>query len=608
VPSPADSEETQPPEPPKVRISREAVLRSLGVFRFLGPYRVRFLAAMAALIVSTCLGLTFPYLAGLLLDGALPRADRPSGWASDIHTIALILLATLAAQAFFSYFASVWFYSCGERALVDLRSATFSKLLGQPMEFFASRRVGELTSRLTTDLTLIQDTLTMTVQQFMRQSLLMTGGLIMVAATSARLTGLMVVTFPVLVLAVIIFSRYIRRYARDAQDRLADAGTVVEESLHGIANVKAFGNENFELRRYRTDLDRFLDVILRTARLRASMISLIIFGVFGSIVLVFWYGAVLVQSGALTFGELTRFILYTTFVGGSVASFADVFGHIQKALGATERVRDILDQPTEIETRKRSEPSQPLRLHGSVQFDQIAFNYPARPDLPVLRNLNLHAEPGEKIALVGASGAGKSTIVSLLLRLYEPTEGRILLDGTPAGSIPIRDVRANLAIVPQEVLLFGGTIEENIAYGRPGAPHEEILRVSREAACDPFIRQFPEGYATLVGDRGVKLSGGQRQRIAIARALLKNPSILILDEATSALDSENEQLIQSALERLLENRTAFIIAHRLSTIRNVDRIYVLEGGSVIESGNHESLMAETDGTYRRLAEMQFKGN
>ena len=573
------------------------------VFRYLGPYRVAFSISVVALIVSTSLGLCFPYLAGVLLDGAF--SGPTAGGSSDINRTALILLATLAVQAVFSFFSTSGFYSCGESALTDLRRETFSRLIGMPMAFFANRRIGELSSRLTNDLTLLQDTLTMTVQQTLRQGLLLTGGIAMVAVTSIKLTGLMISTFPVLVLVAIIYGRYIRKRAREAQDRLAEAGTVVDESLQGIANVKAFGNERFELARYSQHLDAFLKVILRTARLRASMISFIIFGVFGSIVLVLWYGAHLMQSGQLTSGQLTSFILYTTFVGGSVASFAEVSSQIQKTLGATERVRELLKESPEIDACAAVSNVSAPRFRGAVRFDDVSFHYPSRKEIPVLQGLTIEAAAGENIALVGASGAGKSTIVSLLLRFYEPDSGRILIDGQPATDFSLAYLRANLAIVPQEVLLLGGSIEENIRYGKPNATLEEIVAASRLAACHDFIERFPEGYQTVVGDRGIKLSGGQRQRIALARALLKDPSILILDEATSSLDSESEHLIQKALGILLKNRTAIIIAHRLSTIRRVDRIYVIEHGAVVETGTHDELFAKEDGAYRRLAAMQF---
>jgi len=602
---PAASPSASPESETKVRIQPESLRRALRIFRYLAPYRIRFVGAVVALLVSTAIGLSFPYLTGLLLDASMAKGAVASDWRHSIDAIALVLLCTLATQALFSFFSTYWFYGCGESATVDLRRATFARLIGLSMTFYAQRRVGELSSRLTSDLTLIQDTMTMTVAQFLRQCLLMTGGIAMVAFTSLRLTGLMISTFPVLILVAILFGKRIRVYAREAQDRLADGGTVVEESLQGIANVKAFGNERFELRRYADCLQSFLRVILKTARLRASMVSFIIFGIFGSIVLVFWYGAHLMQTGALSFGELTRFILYTTFVGGSVASFADVFSQVQKTLGATERVRELLDEAPEIRAEDAPEPVSSTRWRGDVRFENVSFRYPSRRQTPVLRDLTLHASPGEKIALVGPSGAGKSTIVSLLLRFYEPDAGRVLLDGRAATDYSLAEVRGQMAIVPQEVLLFGGSIEENIRYGRPGASREEVIAASKQAACHEFIERFPEGYATLVGERGVKLSGGQRQRIAIARALLKNPAILILDEATSALDSESEHLIQQALGVLLEGRTAFIIAHRLSTIRRADRIYVIEDGNVLEAGTHEELIATDDGRYRRLAEMQF---
>jgi len=589
----------------KPRLRSESFREAMQIFRYLAPYRVRFAGAIVTLIISTSLGLSFPYLTGLLLDGSLAKAGPGPGWTGSINTIAAVLLCTLAMQAFFSFFATYWFYRCGESAVVDLRRDTFARLIGQPMTFFSQRRVGELSSRLSNDLTLIQDTMTMTIQQFLRQSLLMLGGIAMVAFTSIHLTGLMISTFPVLILVAILFGRRIRRYARDAQDRLADGGTVLEESLQGIANVKAFGNERFELGRYSHHLGQFLQVIIKTARLRASMVSFIIFGIFGSIVVVFWYGAHLMQTGQLTFGELTRFVLYTTFVGGSVASFAEVFSHVQKMLGATERVRELLDVHPEIDTQGRLQAGEPPRFHGDVAFDSVSFRYPSRPQSPVLHELTLAAKAGEKIALVGPSGAGKSTIVSLLLRFYEPDSGRILVDDLPIAGFTLRDLRANMAIVPQEVLLFGGSIEENIRYGKPGATRDEVIAASKLAACHAFIEKFPEGYETIVGERGVKLSGGQRQRIAIARALLKDPSILILDEATSSLDSESEHLIQQALVELLKNRTALIIAHRLATVRKADRIYVIDEGRVIESGTHDELITRPDGVYRRLAEMQF---
>jgi ATP-binding cassette subfamily B protein len=587
----------------KPRITANALGHAAGILRYLAPYRLRFAGAAVMLIVSTAVGLSFPYLTGLLLDAA---TGKGAGWRGNLDTLALILLGTLAAQAVFSFFATNWFYGCGESAMVDLRRDIFARLVALPMSFFAQRRVGELSSRMTSDVTLLQDTLTMTVPQFLRQCLLMGGGLALVAITSLKLTGLMVCTFPVLILVAILFGRRIRVHSREAQDRMADSVTVIEESLQGITSVKAYGNERFEFQRYADELAAFLRVILRTARLRALMVSFIIFGIFGSIVLVFWYGAHLMQSGALTFGEFTRFILYTTFVGGSVASFADVFSHVQKTLGATERVRELMTETPEIATNA-PEVEFP-RVAGDVRFEGVSFRYPSRRETVVLRDLSLEARAGQKIALVGPSGAGKSTIVSLLLRFYEPDVGVVRIDGRPASDFSLPELREQMAVVPQEVLLFGGSIEENIRYGRPRATREEVIAASKLAACHEFIERFPEGYATLVGERGVKLSGGQRQRIAIARALLKNPAILILDEATSALDSESERLIQQALAVLLENRTAFIIAHRLSTIRKADRIHVIEDGAVLESGTHDELMARADGRYRRLAEMQFDVN
>ena len=601
------------------------------LFRYVRPWRRRFILAMLASFISMGFGLTFPYLVGNLLDAAVPSVKVPQlrPWMNDVNRVALFLAGSLAVQAVFTFFSSYSFNKVGESAVVALRRDLYSRLISLPMRFFGEHRVGELSSRLSNDLAQIQDTLTFTVAQAIRQTMLLVGGIGLIAATSLRLSLVMISSFPVLMLLGVLFGRRIRQLSRTAQDRLAETATIVEETLQGIANVKAFGNERHESERYAAGLDGFLKIVLKSAKLRAGLISFIIVGIFGSIVLVMWYGARLMQAGELTHGELTRFVLSTIFVGGSVSSFAEIFTQIQKSLGATQRVRELLAEipepglaPASPEPALNSQLSprrpsadlsrtrvstfnSPPRLSGAVTFETVSFRYPTRPDLPVLRELSLEAKPGERIALVGPSGAGKSTIVSLLLRFYEPETGRLLFDGRPAADFDLRTVRGNMAIVPQEVLLFGGSIRENVAYGRPGATDDEIRSAAARAHCVEFIDRFPEGFATLVGERGVKLSGGQRQRIAIARALLRDPAILILDEATSSLDSESEQLIQRALATLLENRTAFIVAHRLSTIRQCDRIYVIEGGTVTESGTHEELIAREGGTYRRLAELQF---
>ncbi len=360
-------------------------------------------------------------------------------------------------------------------------------------------------------------------------------------------------------------------------------------------------------------MDSFLATVLRGARRRAALIAFIILGIFGAIVLVLWYGARLMQAGELTHGELTKFTLYMLFIGGGVSSIAEVISSVQKSIGASHRVRELLAEPVECRTSRVEGNAAPalstLDLRPStsagVAFDDVHFRYPSRADMPVLRGVTLAARPGERIALVGPSGAGKSTVFSLLLRFYDPDSGRITIGGDDLRALDLAALRARTAIVPQEVLLFGGTIRENIAYGRPGATDAEIRDAAARANCADFIAQFPQGYDTLVGERGVKLSGGQRQRIAIARAFIRNPDILLLDEATSSLDSESERLIQDALDALLAGRTALIIAHRLATVRKCDRIFVLDAGSVTESGTHDELITREGGTYRRLAEMQF---
>ena len=591
---------------PKAKLDRESLRQTVELFRYLRPYRGRFSAAMAALFCSSLLSLSFPYLAGSIVDAAVHHTQG-AGSLAGVDRTALLLMGILAVQAGLSYFHALSFATVGQRSLVDLRQDTYARLIALPMKFFAERRVGELASRLSTDLIQIEDTLIAILPQFLRQSTLLIGGIALIAATSLKLTGIMLVSLPVLTVVAVMFGRKTRKFAREAQDRLADTATIVEETLQGIVNVKAFANESYELARYHEGLSRFLTATLLGARLRAGFIAFIIFALFGSIVLVLWSGARLLQQGEITFGDLTRFILYTTFVAGAMGQFAELYSQLQKAIGATQRVRELLRETGEVEARLGPAlPSSLARLRGDVAFEKVHFTYPSRQGVEVLHGIDLTATSGQRIALVGPSGAGKSTLISLLLRLYEPSAGRLLIDGRDARDYRLTELRGQMSMVPQEVLLFGGTIAENIAYGKPGASPSEIEQAARQANAHEFIRAFPDGYATFVGDRGIKLSGGQRQRVAIARAVLKDPAILILDEATSALDSESERLIQEALETLMRGRTSFIIAHRLATVRHADRIIVIADGKVVESGTHDELQALEAGVYRRLAALQFR--
>ena len=593
-------------ELPKAKLDRETLKQALELFRYLRPYRGRFSAALAALFASSLLSLSFPYLAGSIIDAALLHT-KGSGSMAGADRTALLLMGILALQAGLSFFHSLSFATAGQRSLVDLRRDTYARLISLPMTFFAHRRVGELASRLSSDLIQIEDTLITILPQFLRQTTILIGGIALIAVTSLQLTGIMLACLPVLTVAAVIFGRKTRKISREAQDRLADTATIVEETLQGIVNVKAFSNEGYELNRYHEGLGSFLTTTLRGARLRSAFVAFIIFSLFGFIVLVLWSGARLLQQGAITFGDLTRFGLYTTFVAGAMGQFAELYSQLQKAIGATQRVRELLRETGEVEPRLGPTlPSTLARLRGDIVFENVHFSYPSRQGVEVLHAINLSATSGQRIALVGPSGAGKSTLISLLLRLYDPSAGRLLIDGRDARDYRLTELRGQMSMVPQEVLLFGGSIAENIAYGKPGASAAEIEQAARQANAHEFIQAFPEGYAALVGDRGIKLSGGQRQRVAIARAILKNPAILILDEATSSLDSESERLIQEALETLMRGRTSFIIAHRLATVRHVDRIIVIAGGRVVESGTHEELQAMEDGVYRRLAALQFR--
>jgi ABC transporter fused permease/ATP-binding protein len=595
-----DSDEDDLPVMP---ITGAGLREMLRLAQYLRPHALKFAGALLALLGTSLAGLSFPYLAGLLVNAAIGgRAAGWFGWHPDVNHVALALVLLLGVQAALSFVQSLWFVEVSERSLADLRRDTYSRLVRLPMAFHAQRRVGELASRLSADLTQILDTIVSAVPHLLRQSVFFAGGIVLIGLTSLRLTLVMLGTFPVLIAVAVVFGRAIRRHSRQAQDRLAESNVIVEETLQGIASVKAFTNEGHEEQRYRTSLTGYLTVVLRVARYRGAFVSFILCALLGAVVLVLWYGARLVQAGDLSAGALTSFMLYTLFVAGAMGSFAEMFSQLQRTLGATQRVRELLREETEIAEVVPSAPGP--RLRGDIAFEHVAFRYPSRPEVEVLHDVGLRVQPGQRVALVGPSGAGKSTIAALMLRFYEPEKGRILLDGRDARSYDLHELRRQMAIVPQDVVLFGGTIAENIEYGRPGASEDEIVAAARQANADEFIRSFPDGYRTRVGERGVQLSGGQRQRVAIARAILRDPAILILDEATSSLDSASESLVLQALDRLLQGRTSLIIAHRLSTVRTADHIVVIKEGRTVETGTHEQLLQQ-DGLYRTLSLLQL---
>lgn len=588
----------------------DSLRESLNFLRYVRPYRACLYAGLLTLLVCSLMRLVFPFLAGTIIDAStVPGgATVPLFGELSFTQLALLLATAVALHALGSFTTTLAFNRVGQNALADLRCEVYGRLITFPMAVLDRRRVGELTSRVSLDIAQIEGALIGALPQICLQSVFILGALTLFAATSDRLTWVILFFLPGALAVAAFFGRCLRRGSREVQDRLAVSNTVVEETLHAIISVKAFTNEKLERERFRRSQEGVLAATLAAARWRAAFGAFFIASLFGCMVLVLCFGAELLHRGEVTAGELTRLLLYLIFVGGAVGQATDLFSQIQRAAGAIQRVGELLGEPTEPRLETGSAPlrvSLPERLQGEVEFEAVEFHYPSRPSAAVLRGVNLKVKRGERIALVGPSGGGKSTLTQLLLRLYSPDSGRLLIDGRDARDYPLHWLRAQMSIVPQEVVLFGGTILENIAYGKPGAGHAEIMEAAARAYADDFIRELPEAYQTLVGDRGTKLSGGQRQRIAIARAILRNPAILILDEATSSLDAESERLIHAALEHLMRGRTCLVIAHRLSTVRNADTIAVVERGRIVEHGTHEQLFAIQDGVYHRLSLHQF---
>ncbi len=597
---------------PKPKVNKESLRRGLRIFRYVLPYRTKFIVGMVLLVLSSLSTMSFPWIAGKLVNVATGEPlVLPGGLSLDINRVAIGLFLVTVLQGFFS-FGRIWFFTqVSEFTVRDIRQALYAKFVQLPIPFFEQNRVGAITSRITSDVGQIQDSFSLTLAELFRQVFTLVGGIAFIMVVSWKLSLFMLLTFPPIVLAAGLFGRKIRTLSKTVQQELAHTNTIVEETLQAINSVKAFTNERFETVRYNSALNKVVRTALQSNLYRGGFVSFVIIGLFGGIILVLWRGATLVHTPVtdpnhLQIGDLTAFIIYTAFIGASVAGLGEIYGKVQSTLGASERILEILDETPEPTLQEPAVGLVPTQVRGDIRYEHVAFRYPTRPDVAVLQDIDFHIAAGEKIALVGPSGAGKSTIAGLLMQFYPLSGGRIVVDGHNVADYDLTALRSHIGIVPQETLLFGGTIRDNIAYGKPNATDQEIIEAAQRANAWQFIQKFPESLDTVVGDRGIKLSGGQRQRVAIARAILKNPAILILDEATSSLDSESEKLVQGALDELMQNRTSLIIAHRLSTIRKVDKILVIDGGRIVEAGSHDELSERVGGLYANLLRLQFE--
>ena len=554
---------------------------------------------MVFLILSSLTALAFPTFLGDLVDAAQSSPEK-------IDKIALNLGLLLLTQAVFSFFRILFFERVAQKSLSSLRQAMYSHLIDLPMNFFHSKRVGELTNRLQSDIGVLQETFTSTLAEFIRQIVIISGGVILLAYTSVKLTLFMLAVLPFVIILAIIFGTKIRKFSKSVQDASASSNVIVEQSLSAIATVKAFTNENSERKKYEKSTDKVAQLAISAGILRGGFASFLILGLFGALVLVVWKGTSLISSGELDPGQLFSFVIYSGFIGGSMGGIADVYGRLQKAIGATEGIVNILEEKIE-ENSSNQNLDIDIKNQKSpiISFQNVDFAYASRSDLLVLQSLNLDVLPGDQLAIVGPSGAGKSTIMQLLLRFQLPTSGEIYFFGEKSSSYSKNFIRKQMGWVPQDVILFGQSIRENILYGNIKSTEDDLMSAVKESNSFEFIDKFPNGLDTEIGERGVQLSGGQRQRIAIARAMLKDPQVLLLDEATSSLDAENESVVQEALDRLMKNKTSVIIAHRLSTVRNANKIAFLNEGRVLELGSHEELMNLSSGSYKKFVKQQL---
>ena len=590
---------------PKKRFSFKD-LRGFGrMQKYLKPYTGHFAVGMVVMSISGFLTLVITRLWGQLGGVGASGTTQSMPWLGieldDLTSIGWTLLGALAIQSFFSFVRVLLFADMTEKMMLSMRQDAFDALVSMPMEFYDARRVGDLNSRISADIATIQDIFTVTLAELFRGLILIVGGIVALAYFSVELTLWMLGTLPVMIVAAVVFGRFIRKLSKQTQDEVAASNVVVQDVLTAIVSVKSYANEWLERRKYGTHASDIKRLAMRGALWRGTFASFIILFIFGAITLVIFKGADLMQQGELASEHFFTFLLMTGLVAGSIGGMAAQFSALQRGLGAIASVMDIVDQEREVQNLDTPTPA--LSLRQTLKLNDVHFNYPQRPDVPVLKGLNLRIDAGDQVALVGTSGAGKSTVASLLLRFHEPDSGALHVGETPASELDLRGYRQRVAFVPQEVILFGGDLRSNIRYGRPDATEEEVIDAAKRAYAWNFIQDFPEGLDTLVGERGVQLSGGQRQRIAIARAILKDPDLLILDEATSALDSTSEREVQAALDALMEGRSSVVIAHRLSTVKNASRICVMEDGQVVEEGKHDELMG-MGGHYAKLVKNQ----
>ena len=589
---------------PKTKISMGAIKRAFRLFNYISTTnKWLFLLGTLFLAITAGASILFPKLLGNMMDGVFVYKQGSVSTAPSMDKITQVanwFIYLFIIQAVFSFLRIALYVKVTENMTFSLRTSLFKSVINQNMDFHSKNRVGDLLSRFSSDISQIQDTFTTNIAMFIRQILVMIGGVFLIFKTSPQLAVYMLATVPIIIVVALIFGKFIRKISREVQDLTAQNNIIVEESITGIINVKAYTNELFEHTRYIKNAFTLQKESVIRGYWRGAFSSFIIVCLFGSIVFLIFKGLGLVQAGELGIGELFNFMLLTAFVGGSIGGMAEQFVQIQKTLGAVERVLDIIEMPIESNNSSNSPD-----FNQPIKFENIEFSYPSRPENLVLKGISLTLEPGKTIALVGPSGSGKSTIASLIYQFYKPTNGKINLGNKNINDLNLIDYRNNFAYVPQEVVLFGGSIYENILYGNPAATNQEVIDAATKANAINFINEFPEKFETLVGDRGMKLSGGQKQRIAIARAIIRNPKILILDEATSALDSESEFEVQKALAELMKNRTSIVIAHRLSTIRYANNILVIRSGKIIENGNHLELMTIENGIYKNMIERQL---